>query len=212
MKDKLIETWERIGFIASAITLIIIGILEILDNCFILNYPTITSIITGLASGIIATIIVLYFERKHERNKLRDYYLKYEGFYKRVDIGQDNTTDLDLKGMRDENIGLFIQLNYIGGHEFSLNIEYWKSENAKAKGFIEFNPKDKTSATGYYRYTQGKSYTGEFNHLDRIELSWDESKKEMIVIYRHLHPRKIPFNPDNNRGWEIWAKTNEKQL
>ena len=31
----------------------------------------------------------------------------------------------------------------------------------------------------------------------------------MTSVAIHQHPRKIPFNPDNNRGWEIWTKTNE---
>lgn len=206
MKNTLIEKWERHGLIISGAILLVAGILEVFAKCWITNYPTIISIITGLAGGFIATIIVLYLERKHECKKLCDYYIKYEGCYLRTDIGQDNT--IDNEGMRKDNIGLHIQMTYIGGHEFSLDLEYWRSENAKAKGFIEFNPKDKKSASGYYRYTEGKSYTGEFNHYNRVELSWDEPKNEMIVIYRHQHPRKIPFNPDNNRGWEIWAKTN----
>lgn len=207
MRQTTIEKWERLGLIISVIILIFAGLLEIFAKCLTANYPTIISIITGLAGGLIATIAVLYFERKHEQNKLRDYYIKYEGCYIRTDIGQDNTPDTDLVGMRQENNGLYIKMTYLGGHEFSIIINYWKSENAKANGFIEFNPKDRKSAKGNYRYVQGKSYVGEFNHYGRLELSWDENKKEMIVIYHHQHPRKIPFNPDNNRGWEVWTKT-----
>jgi hypothetical protein len=136
--------------------------------------------------------------------------MEYEGCYIRTDIGQDNIQNNDY--MKAQNVGLHIHITYLGGHEFSMELEYWKNENAKAKGFIEFNPKDKKSASGYYRYTEGKSFTGEFNHYDKVELSWDESKKEMIVIYRHQHPRTIPFNPDNNRGWEIWQKKESNQL
>jgi hypothetical protein len=209
MKDRLIEKWERIGLIISAAILFAAGFIEIFTKCLTTNYPTTVSIITGLAGGVIATIIVLYFERKHEQTKLQDYYFKYDGYYKRTDMGQDNTPDTDLVGMRNENNGLDIKMTYLGGHEFSLLINYWKSENAKAKGFIEFNPKDKQSARGNYRYIEGDSYVGEFSHYGQLELNWDENKKEMIVIYHHQHPRKIPFNPDNNRGWEIWKKTNE---
>lgn len=204
MKNKLLEKWEPIGLILSVFILIFVGLLEVFAKFLITNYPTIISIITGLTSGFIATIVVLYLERKHERKKLSDFYKKYEGCYIRTDIGQDNTSDNS--GIRDENVGLYINMTYVGGHEFLLDLEYWKSENAMAKGFIEFNPKDKNTASGYYRYTKGETYTGVYNHYDKIELSWDESKKEMIVIYRHQHPRKFPFTPDSNRGWEIWEK------
>lgn len=207
MKDALIEKWERIVLLISILILFVSGLLEIFVKCLTTSYPTIISIITGLSGGFIATIFVLYLERRHEKNKLRGYYLKYQGCYERIDIGQDNTPDSDLEGMRKENIGLFISMIYLGGHEFSLDLNYWKSESAKAKGFIEFNPKDKKSAKGNYRYLHGKSYVGDDIHYGRFELSWEENKNEMIVFYHHLYPREIPFNPDNNRGWEVWRKT-----
>ncbi|MCC7303743.1 MAG: hypothetical protein IT233_13970 [Bacteroidia bacterium] len=100
-------------------------------------------------------------------------------------------------------------MTYLGGHEFSLDINYWKSENAKAKGFVEFNPRDKKSAKGNYRYTQGRNYIGQETHFGQLQLSWDDNKKEMIVFYHHQYPRKIPFNPDNNRGWEVWTKVDD---
>jgi len=203
MQSRLIEKWERIGILVSVAILIIVGLIEVCAKCLTANYPTIISIVSGLASGFIATIIVLYFERKHEQQKLMKFYSKYEGSYTRIDIGQDNTSDTDSTNMKHDNIGLEIQVTYQGGHEFSLIINYWKSEMARAKGFVEFNPKDKQSAKGTYRYTQGEKYKG---HYGRLELSWDENQNEMIVFYHHQYPRQTPFNPDNNRGWEVWKK------
>lgn len=204
MKNSIIFTWEIIGLIISFLILVIACALEFSADCWIRNHPTIISIVTGLACGFIATIIVLVIDRQYEKKKLQQYYLKYAGFYKRTDIGQDNTAESDLDNTRNENIGLTINMAYLGQHEFSVLIDYWKSENARAKGIVEFNPNDKQSGKGNYRYIAGTNYEG---HFGSLELNWDENNKQMIVIYRHQYPRKIPFNPDNNRGWEVWTKT-----
>jgi len=206
MKNSIIIRWEKIGLFFSILILVIACLLELFADCLIKNYPTITSIVTGLACGLIATIIVLYIERKYEKKKLQEYYLKYEGCYKRTDIGQDNTAESDLVDMRNENNGLTINMTYLGEHEFSLHIHYWKSKNAQAKGIVEFNPNDRQSGNGNYRYIVGKGYEGQFGSLD---LNWDENHKQMIIIYRHQYPRGILFNPDNNRGWEVWTKTTD---
>lgn len=203
MKGLIIEKWELRGLIISILILLTAFILEIFAKCLTTSYPTIISIITGLAGGFIATIIVLYFERKHGQNELHKYFSKYQGCYERIEMGQDNTTDENLIGLRKENIGLFISITYEGGHEFLIDINYWKSDNAKAKGFAEFNPKDKKSGKGNYRYIQGENY---INQYGKLELSWDENKNEMLVFYHHQFPRTLPFNPDNNRGWEVWKK------
>ncbi|HLX54794.1 MAG TPA: hypothetical protein VKR58_12670 [Aquella sp.] len=208
MKDPIIITWEKIGIAISLVVIFIVGVLEINANCWIKNHPTIISILTGLACGFIATIIVLVLERQYEKKKLREYYIKYEGLYSRTDIGQDNTPESDLVNMREENNDLIIEMTYIGGHEFLLLINYWKSENAQAQGIVEFNPKDKQLGKGNYRYIAGKSYKG---HYGRLDLNWDENNKEMVIIYNHQYPREIPFNPDKNRGWEIWTKTKDNQ-
>jgi len=207
MKNSIIITWEITGLIISVLILIIAGLIEIYANCWIKNIPTIATIITGLACGFIATIIVLYIERKYEKKNLQKYYLKYEGTYVRTDIGQDNTDESNLVNMRNENNGLLINMTYLGQHEFSVLIHYWKSENAQAKGIVAFNPNDRQSGKGNYRYNAGKIYEG---HFGSLELNWDENNKQMIVIYRHQYPREIPFNPDNNRGWEVWTKTNKR--
>ncbi len=201
MKQSLIEKWERIGLIISILILITAALIELFANCIIASYPTMVSIITGLAGGFVATILVLYLERKHEQNRLKRYYSKYHGCYRRIEMGQDNTTDENLIDQRTDNIGLLISMNYQGGHEFLLDINYWKSKNAKAIGFVEFNPKDKKSGKGNYRYIQGEGYIGQYG---KLELSWDENRNEMLVFYHHQYPRTLPFNPDNNRGWEVW--------
>jgi hypothetical protein len=204
MRPTTIEKWERIGLVISILIIFASASAELFANCLTVAYPTIFSIITGLAGGVIATILVLYLERKHELNRLFKYYSKYHGCYERIEMGQDNTSDENLIPQRSDNIGLLISMAYQGGHEFSLNINYWKSENAIAVGFVEFNPKDKKSGKGNYRYTQGVSFNG---HYGKLELSWNESKNEMLVFYHHQYPRTLPFNPDNNRGWEVWKKT-----
>ena len=209
MNNNLIERWEKIVLIISLIVLLLCGFLEVFNNCVVSSYPTLLSIITGLFSGFVATIVVLFLQRRHEQNELKSYFLKYQGCYVRTDIGQDNTGEEELSMMRAQNVGLFISITYLGGHEFSLMINYWKDHNAKAKGFIEFNPKDKQTGLGNYRYIEGIPFVGEDPHYGQLEVSWDDVKSEMILFYRHKYPREISFNPDNNRGWEVWKKTDE---
>lgn len=204
MRPTTIEKWERIGLVISILIIFASASAELFANCLTLAYPTIFSIITGLAGGVIATILVLYLERKHEQNRLVKYYLKYHGCYERIEMGQDNTSDENLVPQRSDNIGLLISMTYQGGHEFILDINYWQSKDAMAVGFVEFNPKDKKSGKGNYRYIKGVGFIG---HYGKLELSWNESKNEMLVFYHHQYPRTLPFNPDNNRGWEVWKKT-----
>jgi len=205
MENLIIVKWEKIGLAISLIIILIACVVEFCGVGWIKDHPTIMSSVTGLACGFIATIIVLYLERNYEKTKLQKYYLKYSGTYIRTDIGQDNTVESNLVDMRKENLDCAINISYVGGHEFSLIINYWKTKKAQARGFVEFNPKDKKSGKGNYRYVIGEGYIGQFGVL---ELNWDEIKEEMIVIYRHQYPREIPFNPDANRGWEVWKKMN----
>jgi hypothetical protein len=202
MKKELIKNWEfNIVLISSAIMLLLI-LLEFAEVISINSYPITNSIVAGLAGSFISTIIVLYFERKHNRTSLKNTFLKYDGIYNRIDIGQDNTPEIELNLQKTDNIGLSINMSYKGGHEFMVNIEYWKSKDCKAIAFIEFNNHDKTTARGNYRYTQGE-YKG---HYGNLELSWDENQNEMIVFYQHKYPRIAEFDPDRNRGWEVWKK------
>lgn len=205
MKRHLIEKWELIGGIISFIIIAISFILEIFFNCFTSKFPISLTIITGLACGFIATVIVLFLGRNHIMQSLAKYYSTIDGCYERIDIGQDNTDEKNLVNIRSENIGLKIRLKYLGGHEFSIDIDYWKSENAKAIGIIEFNSKNKTSAIGNYRYIQGKRFKGLFG---KLEITRDENKNDIIVFYQHQYPRELPYNPDKNRGWEVWRKIN----
>jgi len=202
MKKKLLDSWEQVGLYITIPLLIVVGVMEIFFNCFTAKFPTITSIFTGLITGYIATIVVLYLERRHRQKELYDFYKTIEGDYIRVDIGQDNTEEAEQNAMRDDNVGLSITLEYSGGHSFKIRGAYWKSH--QVEGLIEFNSNERTSAVGKYKYVSTGKYS---NIFGRYEIQRDETKNELIVIFQHIFPRTKEYNPDNSRGWEVWQKT-----
>ena len=125
--------------------------------------------------------------------------------YKRVDIGQDNTSDNEILYMKSQNLLLEVHLTHIKGtHRLTFVANYWKSENARAEGTIEFNENNGNNATARYRYTEGAGYIVQSGiyRIYRLE----EDKTKLLVLYQHLFPRKQEYNPDDNRGWEIWQK------
>jgi hypothetical protein len=61
-----------------------------------------------------------------------------------------------------------------------------------------------TTAYGPYRYIAGASYVGHQGIYKIYRL--EEDKTKLLVLYHHLFPRKPEYNPDNNKGWEIWQK------
>ncbi|MDP2387271.1 MAG: hypothetical protein Q8M29_12915 [Bacteroidota bacterium] len=203
MNSKHIEKWEMIGLIISILIVAASIVLEFIKFKPALDHPTTVSIITGLASGFIATITVLFFERKHNQSKLDNHFVKFVGKYERIDIGQDNTKEEKLTNLKNQNIGLLIELSYKEDHEFTFVANYWKDRSAQTIGFIEFNSKDKNTAYGHYRYISGENLKDNYG---KLELSWDNNKNEFIVFYNHKYPRTLLHNPDNNRGWEVWKK------
>lgn len=225
MRYTLIEKWERIGLIFSVAILISAGLLEVFANCWAKNYPTIISILTGLAGGFIATIIVLYFERKHRKNKLHNNYSKISGSYIRFDIGQDNTPKSTVTNLNDvlhpseiisespslqeDNRKLPIELYYQGENTFSIKADYWYSKKCKVEAIIEFIESNKLIAQGRYLYTEGE-FKGHFGTYTIYKFHEDDNK--LLVLYQHIYPREIDFNPDSNKGWEIWQKIEPEQL
>ncbi len=190
-----IELWELIWIIISI--MILFG-----SKCFS-NDSFIFSTLIGIATCIITAILILYFQRIQRNRGLYNYYIPISGKYTRTDIGQDNTNENDIK---EQNINLIISLEYLGENKFKADIEYWKNDNAKAIGFIEFNDTNKLIASGTYKYYQGQKFTNHFGTLDVFR--FNEQPNRLYVKYQHIFPREIGNNPDNNRGWKIWDKNN----
>jgi hypothetical protein len=135
---------------------------------------------------------------------LLNHYSKIEGQYTRIEIGQDNTPYEKQENLRSENNGLKIQLEYLGGNSFNVDMELWKSINAKARGTIEFNETNKIVGSGNYKYYQGEKHE---NHFGTFEVYWfKEEENRLYVLYHHVYPRNEVNNPDKNRGWQIWEK------
>lgn len=72
-----------------------------------------------------------------EKNKQYNYYKNIAGNYIRTAIGQDNTDKDHQKNIEEQNLKLNITLTYLHGNQFSVDMEYWKRSNARAKGVIE---------------------------------------------------------------------------
>ncbi len=107
--------------------------------------------------------------------------------------------------MKSENENLDIYLTHVQGtHSLKFIANYWKSANAKVEGTIEFNEKSGIAASGRYRYTVGAGYVGQSGTYKIYRL--EEDKTKLLVQYHHLFPRKLEYNPDKNRGWEVWQK------
>lgn len=217
--NKLIEKWEMRGLIVSVSTLVFAGFIEIFAKSWTECYPTIISIITGLTGGFIATILVLYFERKHRKNTLSKIYGSISGTYIRFDIGQDNTPKSTITNfeeiphpseikthnpsLQDDNRKLPIEIKYLGENSFSIKADYWYSKKCKVEGIIEFNELNKSIAHGRYLHTDG-AYKGHFGTY--VIYKFHEADNKLLVLYQHVYPRETDFNPDLNRGWEIWQK------
>jgi len=222
--NRLIETWEIIGLIFSFFVLSVVGYDELHLKCWF-KFPTIVSIATGLSGGFIATIVVLYFERKHRQNKLSKIYNNIAGQYIRFDIGQDNTpkstvtifdevphpSEIKSKSpsLQEDNRKLPIELKYLGENTFTIKADYWYSKNCKVEALIEFNESNKLIAHGRYLYTEGE-FKGHFGTYTIYKFQEDDNK--LLVLYQHIFPREMNFNPDANRGWEIWQRNETKQL
>jgi hypothetical protein len=202
--EKWYERWEVIAaIICSALVLLVVGI-EYQCDCLTSRYPLAYSTILGLASGVLGTVVVLWFQRSHRIEELKRRYLPLAGAYKRVDIGQDNTTDLD--NMRSRNVDLPVELIYDGGNAFRVKASYWSDLNCKVEAHIEFVESNKMIATGRYRYIAGEAFVNPPHFGTYTVYRFQEDDGKLLVLYQHVFPRKTDNNPDANRGWEIWER------
>lgn len=203
--NKNISDREGLIVIVCAVILAILILIECCCPCFTDRYALTFSIATGLFTGIISAIAILYFQEKHYESKINHYYSDIAGHYKRTDIGQDNAGDTEIQDMKSKNLNLDIYLTHVKAtHSLKFTADYWKHENAKVEGTIEFNEKNGTTASGRYRYTAGASFIGHSGTYKIYRL--EEDKTKLLVQFHHLFPRRLENNPDNNRGWEIWQK------
>jgi hypothetical protein len=162
------------------------------------------STLIGTSTCILTAILILYFQRIHRKLALYSYYNPISGKYIRIDIGQDNTGGVENTDIREKNVNLEINIAYLGENKFSATIQYWKHENAEALSSFEFSETNKMIASGTYKYTKGQSFT---NHFGSLTLFLLENEPNRIhVRYHHVFPRQTDYNPDNNRGWEIWER------
>ena len=110
--------------------------------------------------------------------------------------------------LQEDNRKLPILLTYEGENTFTILADYWYSMNCKVKATVEFSETNKAFADGRYIYTEGK-FKGHFGTYRIYRFNEDDNK--LLVLYQHIFPRENEFNPDNNRGWEIWEKSPEKK-
>ena len=191
-------------FIGSLTFLLFLLIPEFLNSDSYNKHPVLFSSLIGLSTCVITAIIVLYLQRLYRNKKLLNYYLKISGEYIRTDIGQDNTPTERLADIKKQNIGLIIVLSYQSENSFCVDISYWKDDIAKAYSIIEFNETNKVMASGTYKYYQGDNFKDHFGTLELFRFGQDSNI--LYVKYQHIFPRTTEYNPDNNRGWEIWEK------
>jgi len=204
-RETKLEGWEITVIGISIIVLIIITSFELICSCLTSRYPVIFSILVGLSTGILSALTIFYAQRWYRDKKLFDFYSKIEGLYKRINIGQDNTGEAECENMRSQNNDLEIKLSYKGENIFTIDAKYWKHENASVNATIEFNESNKMVANGYYHYVSGKSFLGHFGRYT-IYFNYKEDNNKILALYHHLFPRDLIYNPDNNRGWEVWEK------
>ncbi len=213
------QNWELDLIIICSILLIIILPIEFFCECITARFPVLFSVITGLLIGIITTILILYFQRRHRQEELSKHYRKIEGNYIRFDIGQDNTPKSDVKSLDDiphpseinkdrltiqeDNRKLPIVITYEGENTFTILADYWYSLKCKVKATVEFSETNKLYAHGRYLYIEGK-LKGNFGTYTIYR--FDEDDNKLLVLYQHIYPREDIDNPDKNRGWEIWQK------
>lgn len=191
--------------IACVFVLIIFMVIELNCHCFTDRYSLTFSIVTGLLTGLISAIALLYFQERYYENKINKYYLEIAGSYKRIGIGQDETSSQNNDNLQTQNLNLDIVLRHIkGSHSLKIVADYWTDENAKVEATIEFNEKNGTTASGRYRYTAGKSYINDSGIYKIYRL--EEDKTKLLVLYQKLFPRKFEDQTDKNKGWEIWQK------
>ena len=200
-----LKLWETIFLVSSILGLLLIMLLDSISTDFYKYYPLTLSSLIGLTSCIITAIGIVYIQKIDRNRKLFNHYIKIEGPYIRVDMGQDNTLPEKLDYLEKENIGLAITLTYVGENRFTADIEYWKSDSGRVTGIIEFNESNKLLASGTYKYYQGGNRFKD--HFGKFDIFRFEDNANLIYVkYQHVFPRKSPQSPDENRGWEVWQK------
>lgn len=198
LKIFKLEIWEIISILISFGLLIV--------SSYYKNDVFLISTLIGTATCILTAILILYFQRIHRKLGLYSYYKLIADKYIRIGIGQDNTGGTENTDIRDNNIGLEIDLTYEGENKFRALIQYWKHEGAEALATLEFNETNKMIASGTYKYYKGQSFLNHFGSLQLFLL--DNEPNRIYVRYHHVFPRHVAYNPDNNRGWEIWERKN----
>jgi hypothetical protein len=203
---KKISFAEGSMFIVCVMILTILIIIEFNTHCLTDKYPLTFAIITNFLSGVLSAIALLYFQELHHIRRINKYYADIAGEYTRVDIGQDNAAEKEIRIMREQNNFLPVILKHIKGtHMLKLRAEYWRSEEALVEASIEFNEKNGTTAYGRYRYSKAKGTL--FGHSGTYKIyRLEEDKTKLLVLFHQLFPRQLENNPDANRGWEIWQK------
>jgi len=197
-KSFIPKLWEFI-FLTLSIYLLVIA-KPFKEDSYLL------SVLSGTATCIMTAILILYIQRTSKAIQLLKYYSKIEDTYVRIDMGQDNTGGLEITDIKNKNLNLEIVLIYQGDNKFKAVIQYWKNENAEAISTFEFNETNKMIGSGTYKYIKGKSFSNHFGSM-QIFLLEDEPNR-IYIRYQHVFPREVEYNPDNNRGWEIWERKN----
>ena len=223
MKKQIFQGWELKLIVVAGVFLLCAIIFELLNFSTLEKYPMFWAIMTRLAGAAIATVLVLIIQRLHKRSELEKYFKKISGSYIRIDIAQDNVEKsplaqespneilhpsnfdseyLDIH-FQQNNVGLSIDFEYTGGYQFLIEAEYFYNMDGKVHATIDFSKANKSVGTGRYLHVQGR-FKGHFGTFTIYQLPDDHDK--LLVLYQHIHPREISWNPDENKGWEIWIK------
>jgi mRNA-degrading endonuclease RelE of RelBE toxin-antitoxin system len=203
-KTYSLQNWEIIVVIIASFFIVLIAILEISYECLSERFPLLFSAILSISAGFISAIIILYIMREHNKKELFNYYKPIAGNYIRRDIGQDTVkSDAEDKSFKERNIGLKIEMKYIGQNSFQVIANYWSDQSAIVEAILEFDSNNRQIANGRYRYTKGDNYKG---HMGTYRVFRDIDDKKLIVLYRHIFPRGKGYSTDQFYGWEIWEK------
>lgn len=202
-----LEKWEQVALIISGVILLYLFVIELHCNCLFERYSISFSILVGIATGMMTTVLLFYFQRKHHAEELKRFYMSMQGHYIRLMMGQDNLDAHKSENLICQNFCLNIKLKYDESKNcLFIEEEVWKlsQENIGiVHAYIEFESPRRNIGYGRYKHVKGK-HKGNFGTytLHRFE----ENSSRLIVLYQHIFPRNKKNDADNNRGWQIWKK------
>lgn len=107
--------------------------------------------------------------------------------------------------MHNSNVDLPIDIRHIAGtNSIDITADYWKNDGAQVKAIVEFNEANRLIGDGVYRYVKGETYVRD-GHMGTYKI-FNTQDGQLLVQYQHIYPRGQKYNPDENKGWQVWTK------